>query len=62
MVPVSTVEVAELSKLLKNIFCIVKIAMVNELKMLFDRMGIDMWEVVEATSSKPFGFMPFYTG
>ena len=61
-VPVSSVEVAEASKLLENIFRSVNIAMVNELKMLFDRMGINVWEVIEASSSKPFGFMPFYPG
>jgi UDP-N-acetyl-D-glucosamine dehydrogenase len=62
IVPVSSPEVAEASKLLENIFRSVNIALVNELKMLFDRMGIDIWEVIEASSTKPFGFMPFYPG
>lgn len=62
MVPVSDTRVAEASKLLENIFRSVNIAMVNELKMLFDRMGIDLWAVIEAASTKPFGFMPFYPG
>ena len=62
LVPVSSVEVAEAGKLMENIFRSVNIAMVNEMKLLFDRMGIDIWEVVEASSTKPFGFMPFYPG
>lgn len=62
LVPVSTVEVAEAGKLMENIFRSVNIAMVNEMKLLFDRMGIDIWEVIEASSTKPFGFMPFYPG
>jgi UDP-N-acetyl-D-glucosamine dehydrogenase len=62
VVPVSSTRVAEASKLLENIFRSVNIAMVNELKMLFDRMGIDLWEVIGAASTKPFGFMPFYPG
>lgn len=61
-VPVSSCEVAEASKLLENIFRSVNIAMVNELKIVFTRMGIDIWEVVEAAKTKPFGFMPFYPG
>jgi UDP-N-acetyl-D-glucosamine dehydrogenase len=61
-VPVSSTRVAESSKLLENIFRAVNIALVNELKMIFDRMGIDIWEVVKASSTKPFGFMPFYPG
>jgi UDP-N-acetyl-D-glucosamine dehydrogenase len=61
-VPVSSTRVAEASKLLENIFRCVNIAMVNELKLLFDRMGIDVWEVIKAASTKPFGFMPFYPG
>lgn len=60
--PVSSCEAAEATKLLENIFRSVNIAMVNELKVLFERMGIDVWEVIEAASSKPFGFMPFYPG
>lgn len=62
VVPVSSVEAAEASKLLENIYRSVNIAMVNEMKMLFDRMGIDVWEVIKASSTKPFGFMPFYPG
>jgi UDP-N-acetyl-D-glucosamine dehydrogenase len=62
IVPVSTPEVAELSKLLENIFRSVNIALVNELAMLADRMGIDIWEVVDAASTKPFGFMRFDPG
>jgi len=62
VIPVSSVEAAEASKLLENIFRSVNIAMVNEMKMLFDRMGIDVWEVIKASSTKPFGFMPFYPG
>jgi UDP-N-acetyl-D-glucosamine dehydrogenase len=62
VVPVSSCEVAEAAKLLENIFRAVNIALVNELKIAFDRMGIDVWEVVEAASTKPFGFMSFYPG
>ena len=62
VVPVSSVEAAEASKLLENIFRGVNIALVNEMKMLFDRMGIDVWEVIRASATKPFGFMPFYPG
>jgi UDP-N-acetyl-D-glucosamine dehydrogenase len=61
-VPVSSTRAAESAKLLENIFRCVNIALVNELKMIFDRMGIDVWEVIKAASSKPFGFMPFYPG
>jgi UDP-N-acetyl-D-glucosamine dehydrogenase len=61
-VAVSSTQVAELAKLLENIFRSVNIALVNELKMLCDRMGIDVWEVIGAASTKPFGFMPFYPG
>ena len=61
-VPVSSARVAEATKLFENIFRSVNIAMVNELKMIFDRMNIDVWEVIDAASSKPFGFMPFYPG
>ena len=61
-VPVTSCEAAEATKLLENIFRGVNIALVNELKVLFDRMGIDVWEVIGAASSKPFGFMPFYPG
>ncbi len=62
VVPVSSPRVAELTKLLENIYRSVNIALVNELKMLADRMGIDIWEVIEAASTKPFGFTPFYPG
>lgn len=61
-VAVSSTRVAELSKLLENIFRCVNIAMVNEMKMLCDRMNLDVWEVIQAASTKPFGFMPFYPG
>ncbi len=61
-VAVSSTRVAELTKLLENIFRSVNIALVNELKMLCDRMNIDVWEVIQAASTKPFGFMPFYPG
>jgi UDP-N-acetyl-D-glucosamine dehydrogenase len=62
IVRVSTPEVAEMSKLLENIFRSVNIALVNELAMLADRMGIDIWEVVDAAATKPFGFMRFDPG
>jgi UDP-N-acetyl-D-glucosamine dehydrogenase len=62
VVPVSTPEAAELTKLLENVFRSVNIALVNELAMLCDRMGIDIWEVVEAASTKPYGFMRFEPG
>jgi UDP-N-acetyl-D-glucosamine dehydrogenase len=62
LVPVGTPEVAELAKLLENIFRSVNIALVNEMAMLADRMGIDIWEVVDAASTKPFGFMRFEPG
>jgi UDP-N-acetyl-D-glucosamine dehydrogenase len=62
IVPVSTTRAAEMSKLLENIFRCVNIALVNELLVLCERMGIDIWEVVEAAKTKPFGFMPFYPG
>src|SRR3954451_21183181 len=62
LVPVSTPEVAELSKLLENIFRSVNIALMNEMAMLADRMGIDIWEVVDAAATKPYGFMRFEPG
>ena len=62
IVPVSSPEAAELSKLLENIFRSVNIALVNELAQLTDRLGIDIWEVVDAAASKPFGFMRFEPG
>jgi len=62
VVSVSSSRVAESSKLLENIFRSVNIALVNELKVIFDGMGIDVWEVIEAAKTKPFGYMPFYPG
>ena len=62
VVPVSSARVAESAKLLENIYRSVNIALVNELKMAFDKMGIDVWEVIEAAKTKPFGFTPFYPG
>jgi UDP-N-acetyl-D-glucosamine dehydrogenase len=59
---VSSPRAAEMSKLLENIYRCVNIALVNELALLSERMGIDIWEVIEAASTKPFGFMPFYPG
>jgi UDP-N-acetyl-D-glucosamine dehydrogenase len=61
-VPVSSPAVAEMTKLLENIYRCVNIALVNELKLLCLRMGLDIWEVIEAASTKPFGFHPFYPG
>jgi len=62
IVPVSTPAAAEMTKLLENIYRCVNIALVNELKLLCLRMGIDIWEVIEAAKTKPFGFHPFYPG
>jgi len=62
VVPVSSTMTAEATKLMENIFRSVNIALVNELKIIFDKMGIDVWEVIDAASTKPFGFMPFYPG
>ncbi len=62
VVPVSTTRVAEMTKLLENIFRCVNIALVNELKLVCHRMGMDIWEVIDAAATKPFGFMPFYPG
>jgi UDP-N-acetyl-D-glucosamine dehydrogenase len=62
VVPVSSCEAAEACKILENVYRCVNIALVNELKMLFDKMGIDVWEVIRAASTKPFGFTPFYPG
>jgi UDP-N-acetyl-D-glucosamine dehydrogenase len=62
VVPVSSAEVAEAAKLLENIFRAVNIALMNELKVVFDRMNINVWDVIEAAKTKPFGFMPFYPG
>jgi UDP-N-acetyl-D-glucosamine dehydrogenase len=61
-VPVSAIRVAEAAKLTENIFRAVNIALINELKMVFLAMGIDVWEVIEVAKTKPFGFMPFYPG
>lgn len=62
VVPVSSCRAAEATKLLENIFRSVNIALVNELKLVYEAMGIDIWEVIAAASTKPFGFMPFYPG
>jgi UDP-N-acetyl-D-glucosamine dehydrogenase len=62
VVPVSSTKTAESVKLMENIFRCVNIALVNEMKMIFDNMGIDTHEVIKAASTKPFGFMPFYPG
>ena len=62
IVPVSTTRAAEMTKLLENIFRCVNIALVNELLMLSERMDINIWEVIDAAKTKPFGFMPFYPG
>ncbi|MGO0060096.1 nucleotide sugar dehydrogenase [Brevibacillus fluminis] len=62
VVPVSSPKVAEMSKLLENTFRSVNIAFMNEMALMSDKMGIDIWEVIKAASTKPFGFMPFYPG
>ena len=62
VVPVATAEIAESAKLLENIFRAVNIALVNEMKIVLDAMDIDVWEVVRAASTKPFGYMPFFPG
>ncbi len=62
VIPVSSPEVAETAKILENVYRCVNIALVNELKTLLDRMGIDVWEVVDAAATKPFGFSAFYPG
>jgi UDP-N-acetyl-D-glucosamine dehydrogenase len=62
LVPVASTRVAEMTKLLENVFRSVNIALANELKMLCDRMDLDVWEVIDAASTKPFGFMPFRPG
>jgi len=62
LVPVSSCRAAEATKLFENIFRSVNIALVNELKVVYTAMGIDVWEVIEAAKTKPFGFMPFYPG
>jgi len=62
VVPVGSCEAAEATKILENVYRSVNIALANEMKMLFDRMGIDVWEVIGAAATKPFGFQPFYPG
>jgi len=62
VIPVSSTRAAEMTKLLENIFRCVNIALVNELKLLCLRMGVDVWEVIDSAATKPFGFMPFYPG
>ena len=62
LVPVSSTRAAEATKLMENIFRSVNIALVNELKIIYGSMGIDIWEVIEAAKTKPFGYMPFYPG
>ena len=62
VVPVSSMEVAEACKILENTYRAVNIALVNEMKILFDRMGLSMWEVIDAAKTKPFGFQAFYPG
>lgn len=62
VVPVSSTQTAEAVKITENIFRAVNIALVNELKMIFDKMDIDVWEVIDGAATKPFGFMPFYPG
>jgi UDP-N-acetyl-D-glucosamine dehydrogenase len=61
-VPVANCEIAEACKILENVYRAVNIAMVNELKILFDRLDIDIWSVIDAAKTKPFGFQPFYPG
>jgi UDP-N-acetyl-D-glucosamine dehydrogenase len=62
IVPVSSVKTAEVVKVTENVFRAVNIALVNELKVIYSAMGIDVWEVIEAAKTKPFGYMPFYPG
>jgi UDP-N-acetyl-D-glucosamine dehydrogenase len=62
VVPVSSTQVAEMVKLLENTFRMINIGLVNELAIMCDRMGINIWEVIDAAATKPFGFMPFYPG
>jgi len=61
-VPVSSAEVAEMAKLLENTFRMINIGLVNEMAMMCDRLGVDVWEVIDAASTKPFGFMKFQPG
>jgi UDP-N-acetyl-D-glucosamine dehydrogenase len=62
VVPVSSTQVAEMVKLLENTFRMINIGLVNEMAMMCDRIGINVWEVIEAAATKPFGFMPFFPG
>ena len=62
VVPVSSTHVAEMVKLLENTFRMINIGLANEMAMMCDRMGINVWEVIDAAATKPFGFMPFYPG
>ena len=62
VIRVSSMEVAEACKILENTYRAVNIALVNELKMLYDKLGIDVWEVIDAAKTKPFGFQAFYPG
>jgi len=62
VVPVDSCEIAEASKILENCYRCINIAFINELKIILDRMGIDVWKVIEAAKTKPFGFQPFYPG
>ncbi|MGA9626315.1 MAG: nucleotide sugar dehydrogenase, partial [Bryobacteraceae bacterium] len=62
VVPVSSTQVAEMVKLLENTFRMINIGLANEMALMCDRMGIDVWEVIDAAATKPFGFMPFYPG
>ncbi len=62
VIPVSSTRTAETVKITENIFRAVNIALVNELKMIYDAMGVDVWEVIDGAATKPFGFMPFYPG
>ena len=62
MVPVSSTQVAEMVKLLENTFRMINIGLANEIAMMCDRIGINVWEVIDAAATKPFGFMPFYPG
>jgi UDP-N-acetyl-D-glucosamine dehydrogenase len=62
VVPVASVEIAEASKIVENVYRCVNIALVNELKLAFEKMGIDVWDVIKASATKPFGFQPFWPG
>lgn len=62
VIPVSSCDVAEATKITENVFRSINIALVNELKVIYEKMGIDVWEVIDAAATKPFGYMPFYPG